>query len=169
MDVTLLGEVTTEQWSELVNSEPGAWGAEAEALHWRDKQRHVGVLTPEGRLLAFAGSLIAEVQVGGSALTVLGIGGVFVHPNVRGQGLVGRMLALLMPAGEEPPADRAMLFCRPPLTGLYEPLGFRELEQPVSVAQPDGRVEMPLRTMWRPLRDGVVWPAGPVSLPGLPF
>ena len=45
----------------------------------------------------------------------------------------------------------------------------RELEGDHTAAERaelhDGEVD----TMWRPLHDGVTWPAGAVSVPGLPF
>ena len=62
-----------------------------------------------------------------------------------------------------------MLFCRAPLVVLYERFGFREIKASVSADQPGGRVEMPLRTMWAPLRDGAPWPDGAVEVLGEPF
>jgi hypothetical protein len=47
--------------------------------------------------------------------------------------------------------------------------GFSELPGPVLVEQPHGIVEMPMLTMWRPLRAGVTLPDGRASLDGLPF
>jgi hypothetical protein len=62
-----------------------------------------------------------------------------------------------------------MLFCREALVAMYERFGFRLIEAPVTAAQPGGRVEMPLRAMWRPLREGAAWPPGPVAVLGEPF
>jgi hypothetical protein len=53
--------------------------------------------------------------------------------------------------------------------GLYEKLGFAEIDAPVWADQPGGAVEMPLRALWRPLRAGARWPDGRVQVRGLPF
>ena len=39
----------------------------------------------------------------------------------------------------------------------------------LTVGHPGGWIELPVDTVWRPLTDTATWPAGPVSLPGLPF
>jgi hypothetical protein len=64
--------------------------------------------------------------------------------------------------------DRVMLFCEPYLVRLYARRGYQESVAPVWVDQPAGPLQMPLRTMWRPLRP-VDWPPGVVRLDGLPF
>jgi hypothetical protein len=63
----------------------------------------------------------------------------------------------------------AMLFCRRELAGLYERHRFVEIDPPVMVHQPDGFVEMPLVSMWRPLHEGMTLPSGPLTLHDLPF
>jgi hypothetical protein len=62
-----------------------------------------------------------------------------------------------------------MLFCHRDRAGLYERHGFVEVAPPVMVQQPDRFVPMPGVSMWRPLREGVTLPAGPLTLHGLPF
>ncbi len=120
--------------------------------------------------------MLVEIDVDGTgAFGVLGIGGVFVTPSARGRGLVSPLLErLLVPdrvlvAPAERAVDRAMLFCRPPLMALYGKSAFVEVSATVTASQPEGRIEMPLRAMWRPLRDHASWPAGPVAVRGLPF
>ena len=97
------------------------------------------------------------------------MGGVFVTAPERGRGLVWQLLQRLLEIAADMGPERAMLFCRPQLTGLYGKLGFAEIPGPTWVRQPDGAVEFPLRTMWRPLREGVGWPPGRVDVLGLPF
>jgi hypothetical protein len=75
----------------------------------------------------------------------------------------------LLRLAEELGPDRAMLFCRRDLVGLYRRVGFAQIEAPVWADQPDGRIEMPLPAMWRPLRNGADWPPGRVDVHGLPF
>ncbi len=176
MEIVELEPLTAQQSSELQAGELEPWGGVAEALSWREKDRHVGAHEPDGRLLAVAGSVLVEIDVAGAGVfAVLGIGGVFVTPSARGRGLVGSLLErLLVPDGVlVPPADRAvdraMLFCRPQLMALYGKLAFAPLADPVTAAQPDGPIEMPLRAMWRPLRHGVSWPPGRVEVHGPPF
>jgi hypothetical protein len=170
VDVVELDRFTQQQSSELAAGELEPWGGSAEALSWREKDRHVGTYGSDGRLLAAAGSVVVEVEVDGAgAFAVLGIGGVFVTRDAREGGLVAPMLDALLVAPEDGAVDRAMLFCRPPLMALYRKSAFAEVSATVTVAQPDGRIEMPLRTMWRPLRDRASWPAGRVEVLGLPF
>ncbi len=62
-----------------------------------------------------------------------------------------------------------MLFCLPSRVGFYRRLAFTEIPGAVQVKQPAGYAIMPMRTMWRALREGAQWPAGPVVLQTLPF
>ena len=166
-----LDAVSAQQWRELIAGEQSPWGGGAEELSWREKERVVGIRGEEERLLAVAGTVMAVVEVAAAgSFEVLGIGSVFVTRAARGQGLVARLLEglLAQPLREGFP-ERAMLFCRAQLVGLYAKLGFQELGEPVWADQPAGRIEMPLRAMWRALRAGVTWPPGRVEVRGLPF
>lgn len=170
MELVEIDAITTEQWSELLAGEREPWGGEAEALVWGDKQRHVGLRDPDERLVGLASALIAAVEVAhAERFEVVGVGSVLVTASERGRGLVWELLQRLLEIAADMGPERAMLFCRPQLTGLYGKLGFTELPGPTWVRQPDGVVEMPLRTMWRPLREGVGWPRGRVDVLGLPF
>ena len=172
MELVELGELTDRQWSELAAGERHPWGGEAEELTWRDKDRLLGLQAAGGRLAAVARTVPIDVVVDGSeTFAVVGLGGVFVTPSERGGGLVGRLVEpLLQQASCDAGVERAMLFCRAQLTGLYAKLAFSEIQMPVWAEQPGGRrIEMPMRAMWRPLRDGATWPAGRVEVLGLPF
>jgi predicted GNAT family N-acyltransferase len=105
----------------------------------------------------------------GSSTEVVGLGSVIVTRPLRGRGLVSELLDPLLAVANEMGPGRAMLFCRPELVPLYERFDFVEITEPVWVDQPQGRVEMPMSAMWRPLRDGVGWPGGRVDVRGLPF
>jgi predicted GNAT family N-acyltransferase len=114
----------------------------------------------------------ADVAIAGrGAFEVLGIGSVFVTRAERGRGLAGTLVEGLLAAAKRtaPGAERAMLFCRPALVGMYETHGFNEIRDPAWADQPGGRIEMPLPAMWRGLREGVSWPAGRVDVRGRPF
>jgi GNAT superfamily N-acetyltransferase len=163
--------VTDQQWAEIVAGEVEPWGL-GEELSWRDKERQLAIRGSDGRLLALAGTTIADVEVEDSgAFQVLGIGGVFVTPSQRGRGLAVRLVRELLAGARRDPSHpgRAMLFCRPQLTGLYRRLGFREIHAPVWAEQPQGRIEVPLPAMWHALATEAEWPAGRVDVRGLPF
>jgi Acetyltransferase (GNAT) domain len=171
VSLVALERVTEQEWDELIAGESEPWGGGiAERLRWRDKTRNVGIRARDGRLLAVAGTVRCGVQVApGARFDVLGVGGVFVSRDARGRGLVARLLEGLLPTPHETGPERAMLFCRPQLAGMYRKFDFREIADPVWAQQPAGAVCMPLNAMWRPLRAGVAWPAGRVDVLGLPF
>ena len=171
VELVQLEAVSDRQWREIVAGEREPWGGLGESLLWRERSRQLGIRAADGRLVALASAAIAEVEVERAGFPVLGVGGVFVTPSRRGQGLAARLVGELLagaPRGARAPR-RAMLFCRPELTGMYGKLGFREIAAPVWVDQPRGRIAMPMTAMWHPLRDGVGWPSGRVDVRGLPF
>jgi predicted GNAT family N-acyltransferase len=170
MEPVELTNVTAADWAELIAGEEEPWGRVGEALQWRNKDRHVGLRTPDGRMAAAGGAVIAAVEVeGADGFDVVGIGSVFVTSSLRGRGLTGGLLQMLLGLAETMGPNRAMLFCRPELVRLYARFGFDEITAPVWADQPDGRIEMPMRAMWRPLRGGGSWPPGRVDVSGLPF
>ncbi len=170
MQLVELTALSEQDWAELIAGEEHPWGAAGEALEWRNKDRHVGLRRSDGRMAAAGGAVIVEVNVEGAAgFDVVGIGGVFVTSSLRGRGLTGRLLPMLLGLAETMGPDRAMLFCRPELVGLYGRLGFAEIAAPVWADQPDGRITVPMRAMWRALRLSADWPPGRVDVRGLPF
>ena len=170
MEAIELPGVSSEQWRAIQGEEANPWGGEAEELSWAEKQRHVGVRGEDGELLAMAGALVAEVSVeGGEPFGVVGIGGVIVRRDMRGRGLARLVVEAILDVGRGLGPAHAMLFCREPLVALYERFGFHTIAAPVSAAQPDGRIEMPMHSMWSPLRAGASWPAGAVEVLGEPF
>jgi predicted GNAT family N-acyltransferase len=162
--------VDSDQRRALLGDDPHPWGGEAEGLEWAEKHHHVGVPAEHGELLALAGALIAEVRVDAQPpFPVVGIGSVIVRPDVRGRGLARLVIEGSLDVARRLGPERAMLFCREPLVSLYEGFGFLLIDAPVTAEQPAGRVEMPLRAMWAPLRDGAGWPPGAVEVLGEPF
>lgn len=170
MEPVELDTITSQQWSELVAGEHQPWGGLAEGLAWAEKERCVGLRAAGGGLVAVGGAMIAEIDIeGAECFQVVGIGAVFVTQRERGCGLVWKLLGALLEIATDMGPDRAMLFCRPQLTALYARRAFVEIPGPVWAQQPDGRTEMPLCAMWRPLREGADWPEGRVEVRGLPF
>jgi predicted GNAT family N-acyltransferase len=166
----VLDEITPLHWSEIVVDEREPWGGVAEGLAWAEKEHSIGLRDDDGRLVAVAGAVIAEIEVeDAEAFHVVGIGGVFVTRRERGCGLVWKLLEPLLETAADMGPDRAMLFCRAQLRELYARLAFVEISAPVWAQQPGGRLEVPLCAMWRPLREGARWPEGLVEVRGLPF
>jgi predicted N-acetyltransferase YhbS len=170
VDVIEFGQLSDAQRAELEGGDVDPFGAAGLPLHWRPKDLHVALRRPDGRLVASAGLVLAEVQAGDAPLMpVVGLGGVIVSAPYRGQGLGDRVIgeALRRAATLGPAA--IMLFCHRDRAGLYERHGFVEIAPPVMVEQPGRFVPMPGVSMWRSLREGVTLPAGPLTLHGLPF
>lgn len=95
--------------------------------------------------------------------------GVIVNLHHRGRGLARKVVTAAIARAEPLGPEFMLLFCHADRQGLYRRLGFAAVESSVSVEQPDGPVEMAMRTMWRALRPGVSWPEGNVAVRGLPF
>ncbi|MDQ1012635.1 putative N-acetyltransferase YhbS [Streptomyces sp. V4I23] len=166
--VVRLTEYTKTEQIEILGDSADPFGVADAGLTWLPKEDHFGV-RQEGRLVAHAGLLRLPVLIGGVGTQVVGVGGVAVAPDLRGQGLARSVVSAALEHARTMGPQHGLLFCRPPLVSLYERLGWRTLEQDVQVDQPDGPVIMPLRTMWTPLRDGASWPAGAVRLLSFPM
>jgi predicted N-acetyltransferase YhbS len=165
-----LTSVEPGAWAELEAGEEQPWGGVAEQLEWAGKDRHVGIRAPDGRLLGHAGTVLARVAVEGRGeFPVVGLGGVIVRREERGRGLARELIERALEIADSLGPERAMLFCRPELTALYARFDFEPIEAQVGAQQPGGRIEMPMRAMWRALADGVDWPPGDVEVLGLPF
>ena len=164
-----LGRLSDEDWAELTAGEHEPFGPIGHRLEWRPKERHLALRGPDGRLAAAGGALVARVDAGAESFDVVGVGSLIVTPSLRGTGLLWSLVDPLLRLARELGAERAMLFCREELVPLYERPGFMRIAAPVRADQPGGRIEMPLAAMWRPLREGVRWPPGPVEVHGLPF
>ena len=107
VELVELGALTAQDWADLVADEPEPFGPVGAGLKWRPKDRHVALRLDDGRLVAVAGAVVAEVAVADvSAFDVVGIGGVIVTRPRRGQGLLERLMdPLLRLAGERCEAD----------------------------------------------------------------
>lgn len=164
------GELTPQLRAELEGSEYDPYDMAGVYMDWQPKPRHVGLLDPQGQLIASTGLVIARIEVDGRGLDVLGLGGVIVARPHRGRGLARRVVGAALELGATLGPDIAMLFCREDRVGLYERLGFSEVPRPVRVTQRDGsQVVMPLVTMWRALEPRTILPRGLVRLLTLPF
>lgn len=170
MHVVEFGQLTDSQQAELEGDEVDPFDAGDSALRWRAKDRHVALRGLNGRLVACAGLVIADVQVDyDTVIPVVGLGGVIVSAQHRGQGLGNRIVAEALDRAARMGPAAAMLFCHRDRAGLYARHGFVEIVPPVLVRQPGGLVQMPLVTMWRALSKGGSLPSGRLILRSLPF
>ena len=170
MELIEFGRLSEAQYAELVGDEDDPWDAEGSTLQWRPKDHHVGVRDHDGRLLAAAGLVVADVRFGeASPIAVVGIGGVIVAAAYRGRGLGRQVISEVVRRADDLGPAMAMLFCRPDRAGLYRRHGFAVIPSQVIAEQEHGLVEMPPVTMWRPLNDDARLEAGVVALLGRPF
>lgn len=170
MRLVELDRLAEPYWEELVAGEPEPFGGIGEDLLWRDKTRNIGVRDDDGRLVAAAGVVLAEVKIEREpSFEVAGLGGLIVTRSARGRGLARMLFRGLIELASELEARRAMLFCVPKLMPFYREFGFVAIDAPVWADQPGGRIEMPLKAMWKGLGDEAKWPSGRVELRGEPF
>jgi predicted N-acetyltransferase YhbS len=169
MEIVEFEHMTTGRRDELEGDEDDPFDAAEATLRFQRKERHVGLRTESGRLVASAGMLIVEVDVAGERFRVVGLGGVIVNAAHRRRGLartvVGEAIARARTLGPR----FMILFCHDNRQGLYRRLGFEEVERPVMVQQPEAYVEMPMTTMRRALATDANWPDGRLAVHGLPF
>lgn len=159
-------ELTTEQWDELRAGEEHPFGVDG--LQWRKKERFIA-LRIDGRLVSTASWAIVDVEAGGEAFPVVGLGAVLVSRPYRGKGFARGILEPWLEHAAALGPARATLFCAPHNVALYERFGFVRLHEPVTADQPSGPVTMPGAFMWRPLNARATWPDGPIRVRGLPF
>lgn len=166
--VLRLTEYTKAEQTEILGDGADPFGVADAGLTWLPKKDHFGI-RQDGRLVAHTGLLQLPIAIGAVDTEVVGVGGVAVAPDLRGQGLARLVVSAALDHARTMGPRFGLLFCRPPLVPLYQRLGWHLLDQDVQVEQPEGPVTMPLRTMWTPLHDGAYWPAGAVRLRSLPM
>ncbi|MGW7256356.1 GNAT family N-acetyltransferase [Streptomyces sp. NPDC054834] len=165
--VRLTRYTKTEQ-SEILGNGADPFGVAHTGLTWLPKEEHFGIRLGD-RLVAHTGLRRLPMSIGGIGTEVVGVGGVAVAPDLRGQGLARLVITAALDHARTLGPQHGLLFCRQPLVPLYERLDWRALDQDVHVEQHEGPVLMPLRTMWVPLHDGASWPTGAVRLLSFPM
>ncbi|MEU7041697.1 GNAT family N-acetyltransferase [Streptomyces varsoviensis] len=166
--VTRLARYTGSEFDEIRGDVPDPFEVQGSGLVWRPTREHFGVRLGE-RLVAHAGYVPVPLAVGDGRMRAAGIGSVIVAPDQRGRGLARSVVAAAVEHGRGRGLEYGLLFCRPDRVPVYERLGWRLLEGDVQIEQPGGPIVMPLRSMWLPIKEGVVWPSGPMRLLSLPM
>ncbi|MEU7074992.1 GNAT family N-acetyltransferase [Streptomyces narbonensis] len=167
--VLRLGRYTRAEQDEILGAVDDPFGVMDTGLTWRGKDEHFGIRRG-ARLVAHAGLVRLPLVIDDTPTEVVGVGGVAVAADVRGAGLARQVVSAALEHARTMGPRHALLFCRPPLEGLYRRLGWHGLDVDVLVEQPESRlVVMPLRTMVIPLRGDATWPSGPVRLLSLPM
>jgi predicted N-acetyltransferase YhbS len=169
LELVALKRITERQLAELEGDEADPWDAGSSVLLWRPKEWHAVVRDDRGRLVAAAGLVVVEVEVSGERLPVVGLGGVIVNRHHRGRGHAAAVLTAAIAHAEGLGPEFMLLFCHPDRMGLYLKFGFSEVKASVTVEQANGPVHVTMRTMWRALRPGALWPGGSVAVRSLPF
>src|ERR1700722_7878257 len=101
-------------WDELIAGEHEPFGSIGANLYWREKTRNVALREDDGRLIAAAGTVLAEATIGQRPpFQVAGLGGLIVTRNARGRGLARLLFQRLLELASELQVQRAMLFCPP--------------------------------------------------------
>jgi GNAT superfamily N-acetyltransferase len=134
-------------------------------LHLKGRRKDFHFLGYEkGQLVSHVGLVKDEVQVAGNPMPVAGIGGVVTIPSARGKGYAH--ILLQHAAGyvcAEMNVEYGMLFCLPALIPFYQSAGWVEVNSPVFVAQPLGRIVSPVNTMVLPCDRERIWPEGTIE------
>jgi GNAT superfamily N-acetyltransferase len=169
LELVELGRLSLGDWLDLTERDPAAFGPSTASLIYRDKDRHLGLRSPDGRLAAVLGMTVAGIEIEGhEPFGVVGMGSLIVRRESRGRDLSGVLSRAARSRASQLGHDRAMLFCEPELVELHRRRGYALIDARVTVDQPGGRIEMPIPAMWRPIRP-CEWPSGHVDVVGLPF
>jgi predicted N-acetyltransferase YhbS len=157
-----------EEAAALAGGETDPYGTDQLAITWQPKDRHV-VVIEKGRTIGHAGFLPIEVEVGGTRVPGVGLGGVMVHPSVRGRGVGGSLVRETTARMGSTGRPFAMLFCRDVRLAFYERMGWERVDGDVIIDQESGPMVMPLLTCWYRFTPGQDLPAAGLRLLGLPF
>jgi len=168
MEISEVSGFSREDATALAGGEVDPWGTEHLAITWKPADRHV-VVTEGGRTIGHAGFLPIEVEVDGSQLPGVGLGGVMVHPSVRGRGIGEYLVRETTVKMSSTGRSFGMLFCRDVRLPFYERMGWRQVDGEVIVDQERGPMVMPLLTCWYSFTSGHEVPSAGLRVLGLPF
>jgi len=139
--------LTDEEEQVLFGWGKDIFGVATLKLSWRPKDLHF-LLFADGEPVSHVSVLKHAVSVNGEPTTVGGVGGVVTVPRAQKKGLARRLMQHTAEFFERDwKVDAGLLFCLPKLTAYYEALGWQEVESPVLIEQPGGKIVSPLCVM----------------------
>ncbi len=166
--VRRLREVPGEDAAHLFDWGEDLWSIDCHQLSWRQwTWCFVGYL--EGTPVSHVGTLTHTVTVADNDLIVGGLAAVLTLPHARERGYGKATLDAAVRFLHDPEdVPFVLLFCRDQLIPFYGPLGWQQIEDEVTIQQPDGDRPSPLNVLVRSL-DGSNWPPGPIALNSQPW
>ncbi len=160
--------ITDEESERLFKWGADIFGLAPYTVTFRKKDVHF-FMDVDNEPMSHVGILKHEVSVGGTPLTIAGLGGVVTRPEAQGKGYARRLIERAVEFfGQEWKVEAGLLFCLPQLERYYASLGWQPLKETVLIEQPSGQIKMPFRAMVFPCQ-GRPWPAGEVELRSLPW
>ncbi|MDX6501206.1 MAG: hypothetical protein QOG23_4466 [Blastocatellia bacterium] len=167
MEIKQASSLTETEQKQLFGWGEDIFSVQPFGLQWRPKHLRF-VLYHDGKPVSHAGILKHTVSVDGEGVSVAGLGGVVTVPEARGKGFARQVVQQAMSFAEsEWTVDAGLLFCRPQMVSYYEGLGWKIVDPPAMIEQPNGKVSSPLPVMVLPFVNP--WPAGLVELQSLPW
>ena len=166
--VDRLAQYSSDEIAQIIDGEVDPFGMPEPPMTWLAKSEHFGVWVG-GRLVGHAGIVVVRADVDGRDIDAVGYGGVIVHRDFRGRGLVRLVITAATERARQLGPNVGLLFCWDSRVPIYHRYGWQLLDVEVTVSQPCGPRVMPLRTMWTALHPGATWPTGPVRLLSLPM
>jgi GNAT superfamily N-acetyltransferase len=167
MEIKQASSLTETEQKQLFGWGEDIFSVQPFGLQWRPKDLRF-VLYHDGKPVSHAGILKHTVSVDGEGVSVAGLGGVVTVPEARGKGFARQVVQQAMSFAEsEWTVDAGLLFCRPQMVPYYEGLGWKIVDPPATIVQPNGKVSSPLPVMVLPFVNP--WPAGLVELQSLPW
>ena len=147
---------------------PNPFGVAHLGLSWRRKELHL-LLEHNGQPVSHVGLLRHEVRSGTRNLRLAGFGGVITVPEAQKRGYASQLMRHATHlALTEWSVDAGLLFCLPALLPYYERLGWHQVQHPVLIEQPSGRIPAPIPVMVFPAEAGT-WLDSPFVLESLPW
>lgn len=143
------------------------FGANDLKLRWRPKTLHF-LLRVSGETVSHVGVLRHEVSVAGKPIPVGGVGAVVTPPPWQRRGYARQLMQHTATYFETMQVEAGLLFCLKRRVPFYESLGWRLINDPVWIQQPDGEVLAPLEVMILPI-GGHIWPDVEVKLNSFPW
>ena len=159
--------LTEVEKRELFDWGDDIFGVSSLNLRWRPKDVHF-VLYIDDKPISHVGLLRHAVSVNGEAVAVGGVAGVVTVPEAQKRGHARQLMQHAASFLKEWNVDAGLLFCLKRLIPYYEALGWRVVEQPVEIEQPQGVIISPLEVMVLPF-GGRSWPDGKVTLNSFPW